>query len=149
MIGLNLRMTETTAAIAIVQLTKSEKIIDERVQLAEALTDAIRDVPRLLAPTARDGCYHVYYAWPILVDGTPEKVMAFRLAMNAEGVPLRPYSEPLYRLPAFRGLPLPVTEDIYNHLLLFEVCSYSPTKKQLSQTRDAFHKVIDNWDSLG
>src|SRR5882762_3946647 len=111
--GLNLRMTEVTAAIAQRQLMKGPEIVEGRVELALQLNDCINGLPYLRKPVVIERCRHVYYAWPILVDDTPEKVMAFRLAMNAEGVPLRAYSMPLYRLPAFRGLPLPVTEDIY------------------------------------
>ena len=63
--GLNLRMTEVTAAILYQQLLKGPKIVAERIEIAEAMTDMVRDMPMLVPPTVRDGCTHSYYIWAL------------------------------------------------------------------------------------
>src|SRR5260370_719881 len=142
-IGLNLRMTEVTAAIALVQLKKADKIISERIEIAETLTDMVKDLPDITPPVVRDGCKHVYYCWAAKIDSDRD---AFVDAMVAEGVPLRKgYVEPLYKLPAFQKFKThcPVAEKVQSCLALYENCSYSPTTQQLKQFRIAFEKVAD------
>lgn len=144
-VGLNLRMTEVSAAIACIQLRKAKRIVAERVEIAETLTDMVKDIPGLTSPKVRDGCDHTYYCYAMKVA---ERRREFVQAMGAEGVPLREgYVEPLYRLPAFEKFarPCPVAERMQDHeLVLYENCAFSPTSAQLKQMEEAFHKVADH-----
>jgi perosamine synthetase len=158
--GLNLRMTEVTAAIALAQLAKREKIISERIEIAETLTDMVKDLPGLTPPVVRDGCRHVYYCLALTIDDFPlgdnrlvegdfspgDKRDWFVEAMQAEGVPLRRgYVRPLYHLPAFEQYrsECPVAEHAHKTIALYENCAYTPTASQLRQFKTAFEKVID------
>lgn len=165
-VGLNLRMTEITAAIALAQLRKAEMIIADRVALAESLTSAVKGLPGLTPPVVREGCTHVYYCWALKVTGGKDHVEVdsngggwdpriihpardwFVKAMQAEGVPLRAgYVDPLYRLPAFRNYarPCPVAERMHDReLVLWENCAWAPDEAQIQQIGNAFQKVAEH-----
>lgn len=146
-VGLNLRMTEVEAAILCEQVKKHKTLVEKRIFQAESLTHMVKDIPGIYPPTIREGCTHVYYVWPILID---EAVLGmsrnqFVRAMKAEGVPLsEQYSVPLTRLPAFKKFarPCPVADALYDDTLcFFENCLYDPTKEQKVEIEAAFHKV--------
>lgn len=151
-IGLNLRMTEICAAIAVAQLTKAEKIISGRIELAERLTVAVKDLPGITPPVVRtaENCRHVFYNWAAKLDDGIDRDL-FVKAMNAEGVPLRAgYMNPLYTLPAFKQYTSECTvcEDVEKRLVCFEICSWSPTDIQTKQIGNAFEKVTGQYLNL-
>ncbi len=146
-VGLNLRMTELTAAIACAQLERSEKIIRKRIEQAEAIIEAIiGKIDFLHGPFVRPGCRHVYYTIPFTVDRGIDR-RKFVAALQKEGVPLvEGYVDPLYRLPAFSAFKAdcPVAERLHDKTLFyFENCSWSPTSKQIRGIGDAFQKVAE------
>jgi perosamine synthetase len=140
-VGLNLRMTEPTAAIALVQLGKAPGIIDGRKQQALDILDAIGAIPNMIRPGERHGCEHVCYTIPFLFDGDRK---GFCAALREEGIPVvEGYQTPLYRLPAFAewARPCPVAEDLHDRrLFLLENCAYDFTETQIEQIGDAFRK---------
>jgi len=143
--GLNLRMTEITAAIALAQLSKREAIITGRIELAEELTHMVKDIPWIMPPIQREGCKHVYYMWAAEVVRDRDWVVK---ALRAEGVPVRAgYVEPLYNLPAFKRFKghgsFPITEEVNSKLMLFEVCAYDPSRSHMKAMAEAFKKVGD------
>ena len=149
-LGLNLRMTEVTAAIANAQLHKRGRIIAERIEIAETLTAMVRGLPGLTPPIVREGCRHVFYCWALKVDNNRD---TFVQIMQQAGVPLRAgYVDPLYRLPAFQkyATPCPVAEWMHDkELVLYENCAWSPTAVQLTQMGEAFKRAVDKSPSLG
>lgn len=143
-LGLNLRMTEVTAAIANAQLHKRGRIIAERIEIAETLTDMVKGLPGLTPPIVRDGCRHVYYCWALKIDKDRKQFVDY---MRGRGVPLREgYVDPLYRLPAFQRFArsCPVAEKMHDEtLVLYENCAWSPTVKQLKEMGEAFKCAVD------
>lgn len=143
-VGLNLRMPEVCAAIALVQLERGRDIVGRRVEQAEAIIAAIGDIPGLLPPVVRDGCTHVYYTVPFLVE---KSRLEFCAALRAEGVPIiEGYVPPLYRMPAFCEFarPCPVAEDLHDRrLFYFENCAWDPTTEQIRQIGDAFQRAAE------
>ena len=143
-IGLNLRLPEISAAIALAQLNRADELIGGRVEQARAIIDAIGDIPGLRPPVTREGCSHVYYTIPFLVEN---KRAEFVAALKAEGVPLcEGYVAPLYRLPAFAkyARPCPVAEGLHDRrLFYFENCAWSATKERSEQIGNAFKKVAE------
>lgn len=141
-LGLNLRMTEVTAAIALQQLIKAPEIVTNRRMIAEEIIDAAR--PLFDPPDIRDGCTHNYYMIAWKGGGNRKSVVE---ALNAEGFPAKEgYVEPLYHLPTFSKSRCfcPVAEQLHNEeLVTYENCAYAPTPKQLKQIRTAFKKVAD------
>ena len=142
--GLNLRMTEVEAAIALAQLGKRDEIMAGRYRNAMALNGMASDLPGVVTPKTRHGCEHSFYIWALRV---PENRDWFVKAMNAEGVPLRAgYVDPLYRLPALEHFArkCPVAEHMHDkELAIYENCAWSPTERQLEQFGDAFDKVCN------
>jgi perosamine synthetase len=165
MIGFNFRMTELSAAIGIEQLKKVDRLVQRRVEIADALSAAVSELPGWTAPTVREGCRHVYYVWAPKVDpdvlGFSRDTMAEALA--AEGVPVvAGYCRPLYCLPVFRdrkaigrdGFPFTLTNRTYEpgmcpvvervegrELLEFAICSNEYEDREVEAVIGAIRKV--------
>lgn len=141
-VGLNLRMTEVEAAIALSQLNKVKRLVEGRRELAEFLTECVVNYPGLVPPLVREDCDHAYYMWALTVE---RERQWFVQAIRAEGVPMNyGYVEPLYRLPAFSKYKAhcPTAEWLHDvALCTFEVCAYDPSAKQKREIRTAFEKV--------
>lgn len=147
-IGLNLRMTEVCAAIALVQLGRAKEIIASRIEQAEAILAAIGDIPGLRPPVVREGCQHVYYTIPFLLkENAKLDRLFFCSALAAQGVPtVTGYVPPLYRLPAFSAYarPCPVAEDLHDRRLFYiENCRYSFTPEQIKGIGEAFKRAAE------
>lgn len=143
--GLNLRMPEICAAIALSQLSRADEIIQGRVTQAETIMSAIGDIPGIRMPVKRPGCRHVYYTIPLLVDLPEMSRSAFCSVLRDEGVPIvEGYVPPLYRLPAFGKFAreCPVAERLHDRqLFYFENCQYDVTPDQAGQIGEAFRKA--------
>lgn len=143
-VGLNLRMTEVSAAIALVQMEKLDALVNRAINQAHFLSNRIKPYsgPGLVPPTQKHPeDRHVYYMWA----PTATNRKWFVEAMNAEGFPIRAgYVTPLNRLPAFKGCPysdknVKWLED--EVLCTFENCAYDFTAAERKQIKDAFDKV--------
>lgn len=66
MLGFNFRMTEVEAAIARVQLTKLNELINQRIENVKYLEKKLKNIPCLEIPPLRDEAKHVYYIHPLL-----------------------------------------------------------------------------------
>lgn len=144
--GLNLRMTEVTAAVARAQLRRIDDLVGGRVIQAHKLMAAMKR-PWLKPPMVRKGCTHSFYVIAYLFD---EAVAGFSrewfvAQMAAEGVPLMAgYVAPLYELLAFKAhaMACPNAEMLhYKTLVCFENCAYSPSDSQIDQISDIIDKV--------
>jgi dTDP-4-amino-4,6-dideoxygalactose transaminase len=142
-ISLNLRMVEPVAAIALAQLTKRDRIISERIEIAEEILSHMWTEMGIDPNRVRDGCIHSYYCVATNFGKNRDWIVD---ALVAEGAPMRKgYVEPLYRLPAFQKFarPCPVAERVNKSLALYENCAWTPTSAQLEQFKEAFKKVTD------
>ncbi len=143
-IGLNLRMPELCAAVALAQLLRGREIVQERIEQAEAIIEAIGEIPGLRPPVVRQGCTHVYYVIPFLVEHHRAEFCA---SLRKAGVPIvEGYQQPLHELPAFRkyARACPVAKDLHERrLFYFENCAWSPTKEQIKLIGDAFKKAAE------
>jgi len=63
-LGYNYRLTEIQAAIALEQFKKLPQQISYRVELADYLTDKLKDT-EVQPPYVQEGCVHSYYTYPI------------------------------------------------------------------------------------
>lgn len=165
LLGLNLRMTELSAAIALVQLEERERHLAPRERACEALSAAASELPGLTPPAVRAGCRHNYYCWALLYDDEALGVSRdlFSEALNAEGLPNRAgYLPPLYTLPVFTrrsaigrdGFPFTLTERSYGpglcpiveeiddrRMILFPPCPYDLTPEITDALALAIGKV--------
>jgi len=104
-IGLNLRMTELEAAVAIEQFKKLPRLNAERLALADRLSQNLAAIDGITAPRTMQGDRHVYYLYAMKYDaartGLPRDL--FVKAMLAEGFFIRAgYLKPTYLYPAYQ-----------------------------------------------
>lgn len=174
--GLNYRMTEMEAAVALVQFNKLDALNARRVKLANRLSAGIAGIPGLTPPHVAAGNTHVYYFFPLKfsaeVIGMPREL--FCRAVQAEGFTLRAgyvkplYLEPLYqrklcfgangypfsanprndRLSYARGI-CPVVERLADRELMVTNIIYPPlAESDMDAFVAACGKVIRNRDAL-
>ena len=165
LVGFNYRMTELSAAVAVVQLENVDAHVTARERFAHGLSVGVRSLAGLTPPHVRHGCRHNYYCWVVRFDEAAVGVARdrFRDALTAEGVPCSTgYAAPLYGLPLFqrrtaigregfpftRGAPdygaasCPVTERLHlREALLIEPCAIDPSGNVSARIIEAFHKV--------
>lgn len=126
-LGLNLRMTEVTAAMAHEQLNKAPEIMKSRTEIGNKLSEAVaKRLTGITPPIIRPDCIHSFYCWAGLLDNEPKRELPapFR----------RGYLYPLYSLPAFatkQTISLPIVEEIERKIVLVEVCSIDPTDEEI------------------
>lgn len=149
--GLNLRMTEVTAAMARIQLRKAPEIIKGRARIAKELNripDALNrayagETPFFHGSITRDGCEHAHYVWPMLATPEKEDNLALLKLMLQEGlVGKLGYTEPLYTLKPFpsSGEEVTRTEMAHRQIICIELCAVDPTEKELVAAVDTIIK---------
>lgn len=143
--GLNLRMPELCAVVALTQLQRAPAIIDQRIEQANAIIDAIGFIPGLRPPVRRHNCKHVYYTIPFLIDRSRS---AFVESLIASGVPIcEHYAQPLHLMPAFEKYyagALPVASDLYHKRLFYiENCAHTFSKAEIKKIGVAFKRAAD------
>jgi perosamine synthetase len=137
-LGLNLRMTEVTAAMARMQLKKAPDIMNGRRLLAGDINSEIlkREIP-ITIPNIRNKCRHSFYCWAGLMEKEPKCDIPKPFK--------RGYMHPIYSLPAFASkqtISLPVVESIEKRIVLLEVCSIDPTEEQITKMVKELGKAL-------
>jgi len=173
MIGHNFRLGEIECAIGIEQLKKLDHQVATRQCAAERLTSALAGLAGLQTPVVREGCSHVYYVYPLIVDPAAVGVSRQRLyaALVAEGVQcLAAGYQNVHLLPMFQqkiaygrsGFPwsasfsrqdvdyakgiCPVAERLHDATYLgISICSFNFSDDEVDAIAAAFHKV---WSQL-
>jgi dTDP-4-amino-4,6-dideoxygalactose transaminase len=117
-IGLNARMSELHAAVALGSLDGLDERITRRNELAAAYRDVLGTIPGISFPGVRPGDVSTFKDFTVLVDPDRFGIDAGTVgeALAAEGVETRRYyAPPIHRTTAYRavanGVRLPVTED--------------------------------------
>ena len=165
MIGGNLRMTETAAAVGLAQIARIDELVGRAEKVGAFLTAGIAGLGGIVPPEVRDGCRHDYYCWTARCVERDLGVSrdVFCRALAAEGVPLNAgYVEPLYLLPTFQerrawghdGFPFtlsnrnypkglcPVAERLYEKEIFFiEPCAWTFDDTVLEGIVEAFLKI--------
>ena len=164
-VGLNIRMTELSAAVGRAQLSRIDELVDRAESIARRLTKGISDLPGFTPPAVREGCRHNYFMWSAKVD--PAAIGAsramFAKALAAEGFPnAEGYVPPIYHIPMFQrriaigggGFPFnlgertypkglcPVAEAMHEtQLLQFQPVSWQADDEQVEMLIEAVRKV--------
>jgi perosamine synthetase len=175
MLGFNFRMGEIEAAIGIEQFKKLEKITDRITALGEQLTIGLKSLKGLRPPLVKDGCTHVYYAYPLIVDseqlGIKREII--HKALVAEGVPIGQGYQNIHLLPLYQektaygncGFPwssdvykgnvkynkgiCPVAEKLHEkEILAIPTCMHEWDNEDINNIIKAFKKVWENQDIL-
>lgn len=145
-VGLNLRMPELCAVVALAQLQHGLELINQRIDHAEAIIDAIGFIPGVRPPITRAKCVHSYYTIPFLVDRSRSK---FVERLTSDRVPVvERYARPLHLMPAFertaRKTGYPVAEEMYaKRLFYIENCAWTFTKSEIRKIGEAFKRAAE------
>ncbi|MDF1534512.1 MAG: DegT/DnrJ/EryC1/StrS aminotransferase family protein [Methanosarcinaceae archaeon] len=128
MVGYNLRMTDISAAIGLVQLDKLDSFTSMRQKNAKVLSDGLRDIDGIIIPTIRNDCEHVFHQYTMRVENRDELAAMLNKASIGTGTyyPIPIHKQPVYRqlgyddkLPecekaAMEVISLPVHPDVSN-----------------------------------
>jgi perosamine synthetase len=162
-LGYSYRMTEFEAAIGRVQLKHLDEWNAIRQELANYLTENLRQIPGIIPPRVREEATHVYHVYPVLYEepqtGIPRDL--FARALQAEGIPIGiGYVRPLYHSLLFkerRAFPFkhykgnaqyepglcPVAEELhFRRLLVIPVVRPPATRRDIDDIVRAIRKVL-------
>jgi dTDP-4-amino-4,6-dideoxygalactose transaminase len=148
--GLNARMSELHAALAIVSLARLDTRIARRNELVAAFRAATLGLPGLRFPRLDDEDVSTYKDLTLIVD--PDEfglsVPELRTALRAEGVDTRRYYHPpIHRQQAYRDLPvhrpLPVTDRLAERVLTVPLWSHM-TDEQVAALAGAVVRIGTN-----
>jgi dTDP-4-amino-4,6-dideoxygalactose transaminase len=116
-VGLNARMSEIHAVLALASFEDLEERISKRNELAGTYRTVVGDIPGITFPLVREGDVSTYKDLTVLVDEEAFGMSADALAeaLDAEGVETRRYyAPPIHRMRAYRPVgadaDLPVTD---------------------------------------
>jgi len=145
-VGLNARMSELHAAVALASLEQLDEHLQVRQELAQAYRDALSAVPGIGIQHVAEGDRSTYKDFTITVDadefGLHRDVV--RRGLSAEGIDTRCYfSPPVHRTQAYASGPpadLPVTDLVADRVLSLPMFAALPL--------DAVAKVADALDAL-
>lgn len=145
--GLNARMSELHATLALASLDHLEERIARRGRLATRLRSRLGEIPGLGFPAVSAGDTSTFKDLTILVDGDRFGLAAVQLAaaLRAEGIDTRRYYQPpVHRQKAYAHLgppaPLPVTDRVAEQVLSLPLWSHLPARS-LDRTADAVVRI--------
>jgi dTDP-4-amino-4,6-dideoxygalactose transaminase len=127
-LGYNYRMTELQACIAYLQFLKLDTINQIKIELANYLTDKIKDY--MDTPKVAENCTHVYYTYPIKVknrDEVQRKLREKGIYFGNGGL------KPLHLFPFYGGKEgdFPVAERMYREMMFTDIIRPGLTFKEL------------------
>jgi len=136
-IGYNARMTDISAAIGRVQLTKIAAWTRQRQQNATFLSEHLTGV---IPPTVATGAVHVYHQYTVRVPEDRDRLAVALREEHGIGSGVF-YSRPTHRLPSFRrGADLPETDRAARECLSLPV--------HPSVSSDDLERIVDAMNSL-
>ncbi len=149
--GLNARLSELHAALALASLDHLEARVSHRNRVADHYRELLGELPGVrfqhVPPAARSS----YKDFTILLEG--EAFGASRdavvRALRAEGVDTRPYySPPVHRQVAYREVTtpeLPVTDQLANQVISLPIWSHLPLEavERIGDAMDRIHRHAD------
>ncbi|MYV99538.1 DegT/DnrJ/EryC1/StrS family aminotransferase [Streptomyces sp. SID3343] len=128
--GLNARMSELHAALALVSLRGLPERVATRSRLVALFADAVRGVPGLRLPALAEGDVSTWKDLTLIVEPAAFglDVPALARALRAEGIDSRRYFHPpVHRQQAYAHLParsLPITDDVSARVLTLPLWSH-------------------------
>jgi perosamine synthetase len=176
LVGYNYRLTELQSAVALAQVRRLEELTVNRIEMANTLTEGLRGIDGVTPTFVAPGNRHVYYLYPIKIDGARLGLSRHQLsvALQEEGVQLAEgYVKPIYLYPMYddrvrqqtrglgagvwhpregqkyqRGL-CPVTERMhYDELITTAICRADLTREDALEFVRAVEKCATHRQAL-
>ena len=116
--GYNHRMTDLQAALGLSQLSRLDRFLSRRTEIAERYRYLLADAPVVLPPEAPAGSTHALHLYPIRVQNRRQVYDG----MHASGIGVQVHYVPLHHHPVnsdlgYRPSDLPACETAYRELL--------------------------------
>ena len=174
-IGYNFRMGEIEASIGIEQLKKLKNLVNNRVAIAERLSENFSKLDGITVPKIKEGYTHSFYVYGIKYDESKSSVSRKKVfdALRAEGAPVVDSYANLHLYPMYqqkiaygkKGFPwnssiykgsvsykkgiCPVAEELNDRTFLkIPICDYEFSEQDVNKLISAFNKVWNNLDKL-
>jgi dTDP-4-amino-4,6-dideoxygalactose transaminase len=117
-LGYNYRLDEMSAALGVTQMSRLEKLLTNRQQVADWYEQHLSVIDEVEAPTLVESTSRV--SWFVYVIRLSKKIdrSYFAGVLKAKGIPVRPYFSPIHLQPFMRDMfgygegDYPVTEDL-------------------------------------
>tara|TARA_B100001093_G_scaffold519971_1_gene611776 strand:- start:3782 stop:5068 length:1287 start_codon:yes stop_codon:yes gene_type:complete len=175
LVGYNFRLGEIESAIGIEQLKKLKDYAKSSERIGNRLTKGLSSLDGLKTPVVKNGCTHVYYIYPLIIDVEKVGCSKFKIAeaLRAEGVEVATAYQNIHLIPMYqkkiafgsKGFPwtsefarkninyakgiCPVAERLNDETYLgFSMCIYDLTDDDVELLIKSFHKVWKNIDQL-
>jgi dTDP-4-amino-4,6-dideoxygalactose transaminase len=153
-VGLNARMSEFHAAVALRSLETLDERIDYRNMLVDRYRRALTRIPGIRFPYLREEDRSTYKDFTIMVDSVAFGVTARRLglALAEEGIDTRRYySPPVHEMKAYKhlgvsGRALPVTVEVADKVLTLPL-AYDMTEDMVMRVADAIERIHRFYES--
>jgi dTDP-4-amino-4,6-dideoxygalactose transaminase len=145
--GLNARMSELHAAVALFSLQHLDERIAHRNHLVQVFLGAVEGVPGLRTPVVPDGDVSTYKDLTLILDRDDFGLSGAQLAaaLQADGIDSRRYYyPPIHQQKAYAHLPrtreLPVTDDLAGRVLTVPLWSHM-TDDEVTRVAQAVARV--------
>jgi dTDP-4-amino-4,6-dideoxygalactose transaminase len=153
-VGLNARMSEFHAAVALRSLETLDERIDYRNMLVDRYRRSLTRIPGIRFPYLREEDRSTYKDFTIMVDSVAFGVTARRLglALAEEGIDTRRYySPPVHEMKAYKhlavsGRDLPVTVEVADKVLTLPL-AYDMTEDMVMGVADAIERIQRFYES--
>jgi dTDP-4-amino-4,6-dideoxygalactose transaminase len=150
--GLNGRLSELHAALALVAFDHLDERVEHRNRVADLYHELLSDVPGVKFQAVSPGDRSSYKDFTILVGAdfgcSRDQVVA---ALEAEGIATRQYySPPVHRQSAYADLPqrrLPVTESLGDRVISLPIWSHLPLD-DVERVSRAITRIHDHAEAL-
>ena len=146
-VGLNARMSEVHAAVALRSFDDLDERISQRNEIADHYRRLLGDIPGISFPMVRDEDRSTYKDFTIIVDPVEFGIDAAELgiALGVEGIETRRYYAPaVHEMRAYRLLSgragLPVTESVSRKVLSIPLWS-SMTESQVKLVAETIERI--------
>lgn len=131
LLGYNYKLSDIAAAIALMQLKKSEQFIKKRNALARHYNKKLKTIKSLRLPCAEKFNRHVYQAYTITLDKKVNRGKLL-LALRKEGIQTQIGTYALHRQPIYRKTTNCNKKDFPNSDFIFEQSLALPMYPELS-----------------
>lgn len=117
-LGFNYRLTDIQCALGIAQMSKIDKFISRRRQIAARYTEALKDVQELVLPTVRPGVEPAWHLFMLRIRGDKSLRRPFFENLREKGLGVQVHYVPVYLHPYYQDLGFkrglcPIAEDFY------------------------------------
>lgn len=117
-LGFNYRITDFQAALGISQLTRAEKGLIRRNEIAKKYNDAFSEIDKIKTPFVEDNVFHAYHLYVIQVEDRLELYNFLRennIFSQVHYIPV--HLMPYYKQFGWKEGDLPIAENYYKHCL--------------------------------